>query len=85
MSAAGVSAFAGLLVSSIQNSLSKHNAGAMGIFTRTGGTIALFTVMGGVFSFTDSFVANSREKNDSVNGAVGGCAAGLVAGASGEC
>lgn len=84
MSAAGISACAGLLVSSVQNSLQKHNAGAMGVFTRTGSTIALFTAMGGIFSFTDSAVANTREKNDALNGALGGCAAGLVAGASGE-
>jgi len=31
----------GLLASAVQNSLQKHKAGAMGIFTRTGGTIAL--------------------------------------------
>lgn len=32
----------GLLVSSIQNSLGKHNKGAFGVITRTGGTIGLF-------------------------------------------
>ena len=31
----------GLLASAVQNSLQKHKAGALGIFTRTGGTIAL--------------------------------------------
>ncbi|UZJ55907.1 hypothetical protein CBS101457_005227 [Exobasidium rhododendri] len=81
MSAAATSAFAGTLVSAVQNSLSTHSEGAKGIFTRSGGTIALFTAMGGVFSFTDSFVANTRRKNDALNGAAGGCAAGLVAGA----
>lgn len=84
MSAAGISAFAGLLVSSVQNSLQKHNAGALGVFTRSGSTIALFTAMGGIFSLTDSFVANTRRENDALNGSVGGCAAGLVVGASGE-
>jgi hypothetical protein len=84
MNGAGISAFGGLLVSSVQNSTQKHNRGAMGIFTRTGSTIALFTAMGGIFSFTDSFVANTRRKDDALNGAAGGCAAGLVAGASGE-
>jgi hypothetical protein len=85
MSAAGVSAFAGLLVSSVQNSLSKHKAGALGVFTRTGSTIALFTAMGGIFSLVDSFAANTRRQDDALNGAIGGCAAGLVAGASGGC
>lgn len=33
---------AGLFVSAIQNTLTKQNVGAMGIFTRTGGTIAVF-------------------------------------------
>jgi uncharacterized YccA/Bax inhibitor family protein len=84
MSAAAVSAFAGLLVSSVQNSLGKHKAGALGVFTRTGSTIALFTAMGGVFSLVDSFAANTRREEDALNGAIGGCAAGLVAGASGK-
>lgn len=84
MSAAVGSAAAGLFVSAIQNSIQTHDKGAMGVFTRTGSTIALFTAMGGIFSFTDSFVANRRQKNDAFNGAAGGCAAGLVAGANGE-
>ncbi|KDN39842.1 hypothetical protein K437DRAFT_239250 [Tilletiaria anomala UBC 951] len=81
MSAAGLSAGAGLIISAVQNSLGKHNAGAMGIFTRYGSTIATFTAMGGAFAFTDAAVANVRQKNDPYNGAAGGCAAGLVAGA----
>lgn len=32
----------GTLVSTIQNALGKHNKGAMGVFTRTGGTIGFF-------------------------------------------
>jgi glycerate kinase len=40
--------------------------------------------MGGAFAFTDAAVANVRQKNDPYNGAAGGCAAGLVAGAQGE-
>lgn len=85
MAAAATSAFAGTLVSAVQNSVQTHNKGALGVFTRTGSTIALFTAMGGIFSFTDSFVANTRRQNDAWNGAAGGCAAGLVVGASGEC
>jgi hypothetical protein len=36
------SAAVGLFVSAVQNSLHSHNKGAMGVFTRTGGTIGLF-------------------------------------------
>jgi len=36
--------------------------------------------MGATFAFTESFVANQREKNDALNGAIGGCAAGFLAG-----
>lgn len=32
----------GLFVSAVRNTLTKENVGAMGVFTRTGGTIALF-------------------------------------------
>ena len=43
MTAAGASAGAGLFVSAIQNSVQSHNKGALGVFTRTGSTIALFS------------------------------------------
>lgn len=33
---------AGLFASAIQNTLTKENIGAFGVFTRTGGTIATF-------------------------------------------
>lgn len=36
--------------------------------------------MGASFAFTEAYVANLREKNDAVNGAAGGCAAGFLAG-----
>jgi hypothetical protein len=36
---------AGGLVSAIQNTLTKRNIGAWGVFTRTGGTIAVFGVL----------------------------------------
>jgi hypothetical protein len=32
----------GFFVSSLQNALQKHNYGAMGVLTRTGGTIGFF-------------------------------------------
>ena len=37
------SAVAGLIMSAAQNSLQKHKAGVAGVFSRTGGTIALFS------------------------------------------
>jgi hypothetical protein len=33
---------AGLLVSAVQNALDTHSRGAMGVLTRTGGTVGLF-------------------------------------------
>lgn len=36
------SAGVGVFISAVQNALGQHNAGAMGIFTRTGGTIGFF-------------------------------------------
>jgi hypothetical protein len=44
MSAAGVGFAGGFLASAVQNSLVKHNVGAMGVFTRTGGTVATFSM-----------------------------------------
>jgi len=37
-----ITAAAGLFVSTVQNTLKRQNVGAMGVFTRTGGTIAVF-------------------------------------------
>lgn len=39
--------------------------------------------MGATFAFTETAVANSRETNDPLNGAAGGCAAGFLAGIRG--
>ena len=39
--------------------------------------------MGATFAATESIVANTREKNDYLNGAAGGCAAGFLAGIRG--
>ncbi|KAI5451949.1 hypothetical protein NCC49_001249 [Naganishia albida] len=75
------SAGVGLLVSSVQNALENHNKGAMGIFTRTGGTIGFFTAMGFTYAFSQAAVANIRETDDALNSAAGGCAAGFLAGA----
>ncbi|KAF9481001.1 hypothetical protein BDN70DRAFT_992244 [Pholiota conissans] len=70
----------GIVLSAVQNALDKHNRGAMGVLTRTGGTIGFFAAMGGTFAFTETYVANQRQKNDALNGAAGGCAAGFLAG-----
>ena len=87
----------GLVLSTVQNALGKHTHGAMGVLTRTGGTIGFFgntipyflynsnifnhlAAMGAAFAFTEAFVANGRRKNDALNGAAGGCAAGFLTG-----
>jgi len=36
--------------------------------------------MGFTFAFTETCVANLRQKNDPINGAMGACAAGFLAG-----
>ncbi|KAI9052486.1 hypothetical protein LZ554_003830 [Drepanopeziza brunnea f. sp. 'monogermtubi'] len=71
---------AGGLVSAIQNSLAKKNVSAWGVFTKTGGTIAVFAAMGGTYEFTRFASANLREKDDSLNTALGGFLAGSVLG-----
>ena len=85
MSTAMAGAGAGAFVSAVQNSLSKHKQGAMGMFTRTGSTISFFTAAAGAYAFTDATVANAREQDGAINAAAGGCAAGFVMGAQGEC
>ncbi|PWN25613.1 hypothetical protein BDZ90DRAFT_234051 [Jaminaea rosea] len=81
MSAALTGLAAGTFVSAVQNSLGKHDRGALGIFTRTGSTVAFFTAAAGTFAFTDAMVANVRQEDGAMNAAAGGCAAGFVAGA----
>jgi hypothetical protein len=39
--------------------------------------------MGATFAFTETVVANQRQKNDPLNGMAGGCAAGFLAGIRG--
>ena len=46
---------AGAMVSGIQNTLTKQNVGPMGVFTRTGGTIAVF----GARSLSIQFTSHS--------------------------
>ncbi|KAH6721324.1 hypothetical protein DL95DRAFT_393824 [Leptodontidium sp. 2 PMI_412] len=71
---------AGGLVSAIQNTLTKRNVSPWGVFTKTGGTIAVFAAMGGTYEFTRFASANLREKDDSLNTALGGFLAGSVLG-----
>ena len=40
--------------------------------------------MGATFALTESVVANTREKDDALNGVAGGCAAGFLAGIRGS-
>lgn len=47
-------------------------------------TIELYlAAMGATFALTESVVANTREKDDALNGVAGGCAAGFLAGIRG--
>ncbi|KAH8595212.1 hypothetical protein B0O99DRAFT_161760 [Bisporella sp. PMI_857] len=76
-----VTGIAGLFVSSIQNVLTKQNVNALSVFTRSGSTIAVFgTAMGGTYEFTRFASANLREKDDSLNPALGGFVAGSILG-----
>ncbi|EMF08676.1 NADH-ubiquinone oxidoreductase 213 kDa subunit [Sphaerulina musiva SO2202] len=70
----------GAFVSAIQNTLTKQNVGAWGVFTRTGGTVATFAAMGGAYEFFKSASANLRQKEDTYNYAIGGAFAGAMLG-----
>ncbi|BFZ56887.1 hypothetical protein PYCC9005_003937 [Savitreella phatthalungensis] len=78
--ATGRSAVVGFAASAVQNVLAKHNKGALGVFTRSGGTIAMFGAMGGGYSFVSAASSNLREKDDAWNAFNGGAAAGAVIG-----
>jgi len=71
---------AGLLVAAAQNTMSRTNVGAFGVFTRFGNTIALFAAMGGTYAFISTASANLREKRDPWNHAMGGFVAGALVG-----
>lgn len=78
ISAAGMGFGAGFVASAVQNSLAKRNVGAMGVFTRTGSTIATFTIVPAVYSFTKDATANLRETDDTLNTSVGAFVAGAT-------
>jgi hypothetical protein len=87
---------AGLLFASVQNTLTRQNIGAMGVFTRFGGTVGLFGMavkslfvtaahiipagVGGTYAFISNASANLREKQDPWNQAIGGFCAGSLLG-----
>lgn len=75
-----VTGIAGVFFSAAQNTLTKKNVGVWGVFTRTGSTIAVMTVMGAGFGFTKNAAANLREKDDYLNHAIGGFVGGAVLG-----
>ncbi|ORX47695.1 hypothetical protein DM01DRAFT_1385728 [Hesseltinella vesiculosa] len=70
----------GFVVSAMQNTVQKHKEGAAGVLTRTGGTVGLFAAMGGIFTLGECVAKDIRQEDDPINAAIGGCAAGLVAG-----
>jgi len=71
---------AGLLLAAVQNTLTRENVGAFGVFTKFGGTIALFAAMGGTYAFVSTAAANLRQKNDAYNPGLGGFFAGALVG-----
>ncbi|KAL9027045.1 MAG: hypothetical protein Q9196_004377 [Gyalolechia fulgens] len=71
---------AGLFLSAVENSLTRQNVTGWGVFTRTGGTIAMFAAIGGTFGFVRTAAANLREKDDAYNPAIAGFFAGGIVG-----
>ncbi|KAJ2777467.1 hypothetical protein H4R18_005145 [Coemansia javaensis] len=71
----------GLFVSAFQTAYSPRKGGsALDMFKRYGGTIGFMAAMGGIFAGVEAAAAQIRDKDDYVNPAVAGCAAGFVAG-----
>ncbi|KAK4124462.1 hypothetical protein N657DRAFT_571939 [Parathielavia appendiculata] len=71
---------AGLLFAAVKNSLARKNVGPWTTFTKNGGVIATFTLVGGAYEFTRVASANLREKEDYWNHGIGGFVAGAVIG-----
>ncbi|EQB47261.1 NADH-ubiquinone oxidoreductase 21.3 kDa subunit [Colletotrichum gloeosporioides] len=71
---------AGFFLAAITNALQKQNVGAMSVFTRSGGIIAVMTLGGGAYGFTQTAMANLREKDDAWNSATAGFFAGSILG-----
>ncbi|KAL7269843.1 hypothetical protein RUND412_007470 [Rhizina undulata] len=71
---------AGLIMSAVQNTLTKQNVGPWGVVTRTGSTITTFAAMGGSYMFVRNAAANLREKDDTWNTVLGGLVSGAIMG-----
>ncbi|KAI0845032.1 hypothetical protein F5Y00DRAFT_265998 [Daldinia vernicosa] len=71
---------AGLITSAVQNSLAKRNVGVWGVFSRTGSTVAMFTALGTVYTFSKDAAANLREKDDTLNVTIASFLAGATIG-----
>ncbi|KAF6805355.1 NADH-ubiquinone oxidoreductase subunit (Tim17/Tim22/Tim23 family protein) [Colletotrichum musicola] len=80
ISAAGALGGTGFFIAAVQNALQKKNVGAMSVFTRSGGIIAVMTIGGGAYGFTQAAMANLREKDDAWNTATAGFIAGSILG-----
>ncbi|KAJ2709105.1 hypothetical protein H4R19_004415 [Coemansia spiralis] len=71
----------GLFVSAFQTAYAPRAGGtALDVFGKYGGTIGFMAAMGGVFAGVDAAAAQIRGKDDYLNSAAAGCAAGIVAG-----
>ncbi|KAK7753321.1 hypothetical protein SLS62_004611 [Diatrype stigma] len=70
----------GFFAAAVQNSLSKQNIGSWAVFTKHGGTIASFAILGTTYKFSKSATANLREKDDYLNTSVGAFLAGSTMG-----
>ncbi|RKU45571.1 hypothetical protein DL546_006966 [Coniochaeta pulveracea] len=77
---AGILGTGGLVAAAVQSAVTRQNIGPFGAFTKFGGTIATWTAVGGTFEFTRVAAANLREKDDHLNSALGGFAAGAILG-----
>ncbi|KAK1965224.1 Tim17/Tim22/Tim23 family protein [Colletotrichum eremochloae] len=71
---------AGFFIAAVRNALQKQNVGAMSVFTRSGGIIAVMAIGGGAYGFTQSAMANLRQKNDAWNTTTAGFVAGSILG-----
>ncbi|KAI9666196.1 MAG: hypothetical protein M1821_004131 [Bathelium mastoideum] len=80
MKTTAITTLAGTTVSAIQNTLTKQNVGAMGIFTRSGSTIAVFAAMGASYEFVKCASANLRAKEDYWNTTLGAFFSGSMIG-----
>ncbi|WYZ34188.1 hypothetical protein EsH8_I_000464 [Colletotrichum jinshuiense] len=80
ITAAGALGATGFFMAAVHNALQKQNVGAMSVFTRSGGIIAVMTIGGGAYGFTQSAMANLRQKDDAWNTATAGFVAGSILG-----